>query len=49
MKKGYEFGIVTIIDLLSAEKQLSEHAKSKDRHATDTSRLAVPCIIRLDV
>ena len=27
MKKGYEFGIVTIIDLLSAEKQLSEARK----------------------
>ena len=27
MKKGYEFGIVTIIDLLNAEKQLSEARK----------------------
>jgi len=27
MKKGYEYGIVTIIDLLSAEKQLSEARK----------------------
>ncbi len=29
MKKGYEFGIVTIVDLLNAEKQLSESRKAQ--------------------
>ena len=32
MKKGYELGVVTIIDLLSAEKQLSE-ARKEQRQA----------------
>ena len=29
MKKGYELGVVTIIDLLNAEKQLSEARKDQ--------------------
>ncbi len=29
MRKGYELGVVTIIDLLNAEKQLSEARKDQ--------------------
>ena len=48
MRKGYELGVVTIIDLLNAEKQLSEARKDQREAVTNISWLAVPCITSRD-